>query len=140
MAVMHYTANAVRVNNTLAQNDILAVRNAFLKYELNEQAKLLVKMPVSEAVVILHELPLRHVQRLLDMLNERGETACMGHLVRGLGLNSLTVDTADKVHSVKHDFLEHVRERIGWIVGLVVLSIASGLLFDFTTINAPWWF
>ena len=49
MTVMNFAAYAAATGAHLDQRDALAVRNAFLKYDLDEQAQLLAKMPLSEA-------------------------------------------------------------------------------------------
>lgn len=84
MAVMNYAAFSAA--QQLDYKDAVAVRNAFLKYSLQEQAELLVKMPISEALAMLHECPLRHVQLLLDCLDEMNEELRMRQLANGLGL------------------------------------------------------
>lgn len=86
MTVMNFAAYAAATGAHLDQRDALAVRNAFLKYDLDEQAQLLAKMPLSEALVMLHECPLRHVQLLLDRLDERKEDVKVRQLANGLGL------------------------------------------------------
>ncbi|CAG19021.1 conserved hypothetical protein [Photobacterium profundum SS9] len=126
MAVMNYAADAVTEN--YGQNDILAARNAFLKYTFDEQAKLLVVMPITEAIAVLHECPLRHVQNLLDRLDELGEEVRMRHLASGLGLLCSEAEPAG--HYLKNSVMSHVRERIGWIVGLALLGIVSGLIIS----------
>lgn len=128
MAVMNYAAQAVTATKNIGQNDILAVRNAFLKYSIDEQAKLLAKMPISEAIAVLHECPLRYVQTLLDLLDEMGEDVRMRHLASGLGLICSEAEPAG--HYLKNSVLSHVRERIGWIVGLALLGIVSGLIIS----------
>lgn len=126
MAVMSYAADAVTEN--YGQNDILAARNAFLKYTFDEQAKLLVVMPITEAIAVLHECPLRHVQNLLDRLDELGEEVRMRHFASGLGLLCSEAEPAG--HYLKNSVMSHVRERIGWIVGLALLGIVSGLIIS----------
>ena len=128
MTVMNYAADAALVNEELAKNDVLAARNAFLKYDIDEQAKLLVKMPISEAIAILSEMPLRHVQTLLDLLDEMDEEVCMRHLANGLGLICSEAEPAG--HYLQNSVFSHVRERIGWIVGLALLGIVSGLIIS----------
>lgn len=128
MAVMNYAAHAADTNKPFVHTDILAARNALLKYDLSEQAVLLVKMPLSEAIAILHEVPLRHVQTLLDLLDEMDEEVCMRHLANGLGLICSEAEPAG--HYLKNSVFSHVRERIGWIVGLALLGIVSGLIIS----------
>lgn len=134
MAVMHYAAGAVTVtkkqnmtdNESYGQRDILAARNAFLKYSSEEQARLLVVMPISEAIAVLHECPLRYVQHLLVQLDERGEGACMRHLASGLGLSCSEAKPAG--HYLQSSVFSHIRKHMGWIVGLALLGIVSGLI------------
>ncbi|PHZ58218.1 Mg2+ transporter mgtE [Photobacterium leiognathi] len=126
MAVMN---NAVFAATTqIAQKDALAVRNAFLKYNLDEQAQLLVKMPASDALAMLHECPLRHVQILLDRLDELKQEVRARQLASGLGLISSEVEPAG--HYLENSVFNHVKERIGWIVGLALMGIVSGLIIS----------
>ncbi|MGF1757849.1 magnesium transporter [Photobacterium sagamiensis] len=126
MAVMNCAAEAATEN--YGQSDILAARNAFLKYTFDEQAKLLAVMPISEAIAVLHECPLRHVQNLLDRLDEMDEQVRMRHLASGLGLICSEAEPAG--HYLQNSVMSHVRERIGWIVGLALLGIVSGLIIS----------
>ncbi|GAA05535.1 magnesium transporter [Photobacterium leiognathi] len=126
MAVMNDAVFAATTQ--IAQKDALAVRNAFLKYDLEEQAKLLVKMPVSDALAMLHECPLRHVQILLDRLDELKQEVRARQLASGLGLISSEVEPTG--HYLENSIFNHVKERIGWIVGLALMGIVSGLIIS----------
>ncbi|WP_318510536.1 magnesium transporter [Photobacterium leiognathi] len=126
MAVMNDAVFAATTQ--IAHKDALAVRNAFLKYDLDEQAQLLVKMPVSDALAMLHECPLRHVQILLDRLNELKQEVRARQLASGLGLISSEVEPAG--HYLENSVFNHVKERIGWIVGLALMGIVSGLIIS----------
>ncbi|WP_318475096.1 magnesium transporter [Photobacterium leiognathi] len=126
MAVMNDAVFAATTQ--IAHKDALAVRNAFLKYDLDEQAQLLVKMPVSDALAMLHECPLRHVQILLDRLDELKQEVRARQLASGLGLISSEVEPAG--HYLENSVLNHVKERIGWIVGLALMGIVSGLIIS----------
>ncbi|WP_434138234.1 magnesium transporter [Photobacterium leiognathi] len=126
MAVMNDAVFAATTQ--IAHKDALAVRNAFLKYDLDEQAQLLVKMPVSDALAILHECPLRHVQILLDRLDELKQEVRARQLASGLGLISSEVEPTG--HYLENSVLNHVKERIGWIVGLALMGIVSGLIIS----------
>ncbi|KMV31156.1 Mg2+ transporter mgtE [Photobacterium swingsii] len=126
MAVMNCAVQTA--NEQLAHNDVLAAKNAFLKYNAQEQARLLVVMPISEAIAVLHECPLRHVQCLLDRLDEMNEEKRMRHLANGLGLICSEAEPAG--HYLQNSVMSHVRERIGWIVGLALLGIVSGLIIS----------
>ncbi|ARR48464.1 TPA: magnesium transporter [Photobacterium damselae] len=126
MAVMNYAAFSAA--QQLDHKDAVAVRNAFLKYSLQEQAELLVKMPISEALAMLHECPLRHVQLLLDRLDEMNEELRMRQLANGLGL--ICSEAEPTGNYLQNSVFSHVRERIGWIVGLALLGIVSGLIIS----------
>lgn len=126
MAVMNYAAEAATEH--YGQSDILAARNAFLKYTFDEQAKLLAVMPISEAIAVLHECPLRHIQNLLDRLDDMDEQVRMRHLASGLGLMCSEAEPAG--HYLQNSVKSHVQERIGWIVGLALLGIVSGLIIS----------
>ncbi|WP_305455497.1 magnesium transporter [Photobacterium leiognathi] len=126
MAVMNDAVFAATTQ--IAHKDALAVRNAFLKYDLEEQAQLLVKMPVSDALAMLHECPLRHVQILLDRLNELKQEVRARQIASGLGLISSEVEPTG--HYLENSVLNHVKERIGWIVGLALMGIVSGLIIS----------
>ncbi|WP_318491507.1 magnesium transporter [Photobacterium leiognathi] len=126
MAVMNDAVFAATTQ--IAHKDALAVRNAFLKYDLDEQAQLLVKMPVSDALAMLHECPLRHVQILLDRLNELKQEVRARQIASGLGLISSEVEPTG--HYLENSVLNHVKERIGWIVGLALMGIVSGLIIS----------
>ncbi|WP_305420364.1 magnesium transporter [Photobacterium leiognathi] len=126
MAVMNDAVFAATTQ--IAQKDALAVRNAFLKYDLDEQAQLLVKMPVSDALAMLHECPLRHVQILLDRLDELKQEVRARQLASGLGLISSEVEPTG--HYLENSVFNHVKERIGWIVGLALMGIVSGLIIS----------
>ncbi|WP_318518944.1 magnesium transporter [Photobacterium leiognathi] len=126
MAVMNDAVFAATTQ--IAQKDALAVRNAFLKYDLDEQAQLLVKMPVLDALAMLHECPLRHVQILLDRLNELKQEVRARQIASGLGLISSEVEPTG--HYLENSVLNHVKERIGWIVGLALMGIVSGLIIS----------
>ncbi len=126
MAVMNYAAFSATTH--IAQKEALAARNAFLKYDLDEQAQLLAKMPVVDALAVLHECPLRHVQILLDRLDELEEDIRARQLASGLGLICSEVEPTG--HYLENSVLNHVKERIGWIVGLALMGIVSGLIIN----------
>lgn len=126
MSVMNVAADAV-IENT-SQTKVLATINQFLKEDINTQARLLTQIPIPDATTLLHDLPLRQIQRLLDLLDEIGEEVRGRHLACGLGLLCSEVEPAG--HYLKNSVLSHVRERVGWIVGLALLGIVSGLIIS----------
>jgi len=126
MSVMNVTADAV-IENT-SQAKALATINQFLKEDINTQARLLTQIPIPDAIRLLHDLPLRQVQTLLDLLDEIGEEVRGRHLACGLGLLCSEAEPAG--HYLTNSVLSHVRERVGWIVGLALLGIVSGLIIS----------
>jgi len=126
MSVMNVTADTV-IENT-SQAKALATINQFLKEDINTQARLLTQIPIPDAIRLLHDLPLRQVQTLLDLLDEIGEEVRGRHLACGLGLLCSEAEPAG--HYLTNSVLSHVRERVGWIVGLALLGIVSGLIIS----------
>lgn len=126
MSVMNYKADAVSENTGLTE--ALVLKNTFLVQDIESQAQQLINISISDAIMLLHDFPLRHVQSLLDLLDEMGEVVRMRHLANGLGLLCSEVEPAG--HYLQNGVLSHVRERVGWIVGLALLGIVSGLIIS----------
>lgn len=126
MSVMNYTANTAIDNAD--KLGALASKNHFINENRERQAQLLMQMSVSDGITMLHDLPLRHVQALLDLLDDLGDEVRMRHLASGLGLLCSEAEPAG--HYLKNSVLSHVRERVGWIVGLALLGIVSGLIIS----------
>lgn len=124
MAVMNCVTSIEK--NEFAQQEILAARNAFLQYNEQKQAELLVVMPINEAVAVLSECSINHVQSLLDKLDTMGEEVRKRHFAHGLGLICSEVETTGDYLTTS--VLAHVKQRIGWIIGLALLGIVSGLI------------
>lgn len=124
MAVMNCVTSIEK--NEFAQQEILAARNAFLQYNEQKQAELLVVMPINEAVAVLSECSISHVQSLLDKLDCMGEEVRKRHFAHGLGLICSEVETTGDYLTTS--VLAHVKQRIGWIIGLALLGIVSGLI------------
>ncbi|MCG7497566.1 magnesium transporter [Vibrio sp. Of7-15] len=124
MAVMNCVTPIEK--NEFAQQEILAARNAFLQYNEQKQAELLVVMPINEAVAVLSECSINHVQALLDQLDTMGEEVRKRHFAHGLGLICSEVETTEDYLTTS--VLAHVKQRIGWIIGLALLGIVSGLI------------
>jgi len=123
---MNVAADAVIGN--VSQTKALATINLFLNEDVNTQARLLTQIPIPDAITLLHDLPLRHVQILLDLLDEIGEEVRGRHLTCGLGLLCSEIEPVG--HYLKNGVFSHVRERVGWIVGLALLGIVSGLIIS----------
>ncbi|USH01977.1 magnesium transporter [Grimontia kaedaensis] len=127
MAVM----NATSLGNqptAFAAREIEAARSAFLFHENNERVRLLSVMPVSEAIAVLNQCPVALVRRLLDDLAETGEVVRVRQIATGLGL--ISSEAEPDGNYLTNSVLSHVRQRIGWIVGLALLGIVSGLIIS----------
>lgn len=127
MAVMNATPLGNQPN-TFATRDIEAARSAFLFHNNNERVRLLAVMPVSEAMAVLNLCPVGLARQLLDELAETGEVVRVRQIATGLGLMSSEAEL-DGNYLAK-SVLNHVRQRIGWIVGLALLGIISGLIIS----------
>ncbi|EGR0642527.1 magnesium transporter [Vibrio parahaemolyticus] len=89
MTVMNNTF--IETTPNFSEVEIGAARNAFLKYDQEQQLHLLTIMPIDEAVGILKHCSVGYVNSLMSQL-------------------------------------EHVKQRIGWIIALALLGIVSGLI------------
>ncbi|OXE32734.1 Mg2+ transporter mgtE [Vibrio parahaemolyticus] len=103
-----------------------AARNAFLKYDQEQQLHLLTIMPIDEAVGILKHCSVGYVNSLMSQLEHAGHDKRARHYAHQLGLHVSEVDTPDGYLST--GVVEHVKQRIGWIIALALLGIVSGLI------------
>ncbi|KXF79674.1 magnesium transporter [Enterovibrio coralii] len=108
--------------------EIQAAKSAFLLHDEVDRIRLLSVMPLNEAVAVLNTCPLALVRELLDTLAESGETVRSRHLALGLGL--ISSEAEPNGNYLANSVMTHVRQRIGWIVGLALLGIASGLIIS----------
>ena len=109
-------------------DEIGAARNAFLKYESVKQVQLLAVMPIEEAVAILHNCTIGHVQTLLRELDREGHDKLARHYAHQLGLIHSEAETAKDY--LNTSVYEHVKQRIGWIISLALLGIVSGMIIS----------
>lgn len=109
-----------------SQAEIGAARNAFLQYELAQQVHLLTVMPVEEAVAILHHCSVGYVQHLMSALESQGHDKLARHYAHQLGFILSEVETPSGY--LETSVVEHVKQRIGWIIALALLGIVSGLI------------
>ncbi|MGY3570694.1 magnesium transporter [Vibrio paucivorans] len=116
------------IENTphFSQEEIGAARNAFLQYEHEKQIQLLTVMPIEEAVAILHHCSVGYVQQLISHLESEGHDKRARHYAHQLGLIHSEVETAQGYLTTS--VIEHVKQRIGWIIALALLGIVSGLI------------
>ncbi|MGF1696721.1 magnesium transporter [Vibrio lamellibrachiae] len=116
------------IENTpnFSQEEIGAARNAFLQYDQQKQLHLLTVMPIEEAVAILHHCSVGYVQQLISLLEAEGHDKRARHYAHQLGIIHSEVETAEGYLTTS--VLEHVKQRIGWIIALALLGIVSGLI------------
>lgn len=124
MTVMSNTY--IENNQHFSQQEIGAARNAFLQYEQNQQVHLLTVMPVEEAVAILNHCSIGYVQQLISALEHEGHDKQARHYAHQLGFIHSEVETSSSY--LETSVLEHVKQRIGWIIALALLGIVSGLI------------
>ncbi|WP_391089124.1 magnesium transporter [Vibrio sp. NH-UV-68] len=124
MTVMSNTY--IENNQHFSQQEIGAARNAFLQYEQNQQVHLLTVMPVEEAVAILNHCSIGYVQQLISALEHEGYDKQARHYAHQLGFIHSEVETSSSY--LETSVLEHVKQRIGWIIALALLGIVSGLI------------
>ncbi|EHH3731140.1 TPA: magnesium transporter [Vibrio parahaemolyticus] len=124
MTVMNNTF--IETTPNFSEVEIGAARNAFLKYDQEQQLHLLTIMPIDEAVGILKHCSVVYVNSLMSQLEHAGHDKRARHYAHQLGLHVSEVDTPDGYLST--GVLEHVKQRIGWIIALALLGIVSGLI------------
>ncbi len=116
------------IENTphFSQEEIGAARNAFLQYEQTQQVHLLTVMPVEEAVAILQHCSVGYVQQLIAALELEGNEKLARHYAHQLGFIHSEVEPSSGY--LDTSVIEHVKQRIGWIIALALLGIVSGLI------------
>ncbi|EGQ8525839.1 magnesium transporter [Vibrio parahaemolyticus] len=124
MTVMNNTF--IETTPNFSEVEIGAARNAFLKYDQEQQLHLLTIMPIDQAVGILKHCSVGYVNSLMSQLEHAGHDKRARHYAHQLGLHVSEVDTPDGYLST--GVLEHVKQRIGWIIALALLGIVSGLI------------
>ncbi|TBT35919.1 magnesium transporter [Vibrio parahaemolyticus] len=124
MTVMNNTF--IETTPNFSEVEIGAARNAFLKYDQEQQLHLLTIMPIDEAVGILKHCSVGYVNSLMSQLEHAGHDKRARHYAHQLGLHVSEVDTPEGYLST--GVLEHVKQRIGWIIALALLGIVSGLI------------
>ncbi|GLT18471.1 hypothetical protein GCM10007938_22500 [Vibrio zhanjiangensis] len=122
--------NNAYIENThyFSDQEIGAARNAFLQYEQDKQVYLLTVMQLEEAVAILQHCSVGYVQQLIAMLENDGYDKLARHYAHRLGFIHSEVETTGGY--LNTSVLEHVKQRIGWIISLALLGIVSGLIIS----------
>ncbi|MDD1794117.1 magnesium transporter [Enterovibrio makurazakiensis] len=127
MAVMNATM-LENQQNYVAAHEIEAAKNAFLIHSGEDRIRLLSVMPVAEAIGVLNCCPLGLVRKLLDDLAETGDAIRVRKIATGLGLINSEVEPDGNY--LANSVMSHVRQRIGWIIGLALLGVVSGLIIS----------
>jgi Mg/Co/Ni transporter MgtE len=83
-------------------------------------------MPIDEAVGVLQHCALGQVQYLIEQLDLQGHDRRARHFAHQLGLIHSEAETTGGYLTT--GVLEHVKQRIGWIITLALLGIVSGLI------------
>ncbi|CAM4062782.1 MULTISPECIES: magnesium transporter [Vibrio] len=109
-----------------SSEEIYAATNAFLKYEEKQQIKLLQVMPIEEAVAVLHQCSVAFVQHIIAELEVIGEDVRARHFAHQLGF--IRSEAEPNKGYLSTGVLAHVQQRIGWIIGLALMGIVSGLI------------
>ncbi|MDN3698988.1 MULTISPECIES: magnesium transporter [Vibrio] len=124
MTVMN---NIFQHHNTHFSNaEISAATNAFLQYEQSHQIHLLTVMSIEEAVGVLNHCTVGYVQELLSLLELEGYDKRARHYAHQLGFIRSEAETTQGYLATS--VLEHVKQRVGWIVILALFGIISGLI------------
>ncbi|CAH0526784.1 magnesium transporter [Vibrio hippocampi] len=123
MTVMN---NTMLATTDFSIEEICAATQAFLKYDNQQQLNLLTVMPIDEAVGVLQHCALGKVQHLIEQLDQLGHDKRARHFAHQLGLIHSEAETNGGYLTT--GVLEHVKQRIGWIIILALLGIVSGLI------------
>ena len=100
---------------------------AFMRFlSLKEKAEFIIGLTLSQANDVLSGCPLREVQDILELLEDSEHEVRARQISMGLGLISSEVEPAGEY--LDNSVISHVRERIGWIIGLALMGIVSGLI------------
>ena len=100
---------------------------AFMRFlSLKEKAEFIIGLTLSQANDVLSGCPLREVQDILELLEDSEHEVRARQISMGLGLISSEVEPVGEY--LDNSVMSHVRERIGWIIGLALMGIVSGLI------------
>ncbi|UYM18427.1 magnesium transporter [Endozoicomonas euniceicola] len=100
---------------------------AFMRFlSLKEKAEFIIGLTLSQANDVLSGCPLREVQDILELLEDSEHEVRARQISMGLGLISSEVEPVGEY--LDNGVMSHVRERIGWIIGLALMGIVSGLI------------
>ncbi|MGF1747418.1 magnesium transporter [Vibrio cionasavignyae] len=116
------------IENTprFSEEEISAATKAFLQYDDDQQLNLLTVMPIDEAVGVLQHCAFGQVQHLIQQLDLQGHDKRARHFAHQLGFIHSEAETTQGYLTT--GVLEHVKQRIGWIITLALMGIVSGLI------------
>ncbi|MGL6260006.1 magnesium transporter [Vibrio sp. WXL210] len=103
-------------------------KGRFSQLDDEEQIRILRILCVEESVKILSQLSISHVQKLIQKIENKGLDSLASHLSHQLGFIHSEAEPSNDYLST--GVMEHVRERIGWIVMLALLGIVSGVIIS----------
>ena len=115
----------------VAEDDNFDVYQAVLSmrpFSLKEQADFILGMSLKQANSVLAETPFKQVQAIIEWLEDNDQEVRARQLSMGLGLISSEVEPVGDY--LDNSVLSHVRERVGWIIGLALMGIVSGLIIS----------
>lgn len=112
--------------NSFSREEICAATSAFLQYDEKQQLALLQKMPIEEAVGVLNQCSVAYVQKMISELELCGEDVRARHFAHQLGF--IRSEAEPHKGYLSTSVLAHVQQRIGWIIGLALMGIVSGLI------------
>ncbi|MRI35460.1 Mg2+ transporter mgtE [Endozoicomonas sp. OPT23] len=95
---------------------------------IDEKAEFVVGLTLNQSVDVLSEAPFRTVNDILEVLEENGNEVRARQISMALGLISSEAEPAGDY--LDNSVLSHVRERVGWIIGLAFMGIVSGLIIS----------
>ncbi|MGI9282750.1 MAG: magnesium transporter [Endozoicomonas sp.] len=98
------------------------------RMSLEDRSEFIVGLTLNQATDVLSEMPFREVNELLEQLEESGHEGRARQISMVLGLISSEAEPAGDY--LDNSVLSHVRERVGWIVGLALMGIVSGLIIS----------
>ena len=126
------TINIIEVlEQHITNNTVFEVHQAvsFMStLSLADKAEFVLGLTLNQTADILSQTPFREVNDILEQLEETGHEVRARQLSMTLGLISSEVEPAGDY--LDNSVLSHVRERVGWIVGLALMGIFSGLIIS----------
>ena len=124
-------ANVTVAEAFVAQDNEFDVHQAVLSMRplsLKEQADFILSLSLKQANAVLSETPFKQVQAIIEWLEDHDQEVRARQISMGLGLISSEAEPVGDY--LDNSVISHVRERVGWIVGLALMGIVSGLIIS----------